>query len=117
MQERRKSKRLELTSKIIIKSLNDPGVQHEAFIDIVDVSKTGVGFNCDQPLVIGTVYEVFLTIWTKEVLHAFIEIVRIEKKGEYFNYGSTFVGMPGMDVSRISIYDTINTELEKQGNK
>lgn len=117
MQERRKNKRLELESKIIIKSLNDPGVQHETVIDIVDVSKTGVGFNCNLPLTIGTVYEAYLTIWTKEVLHTFIEIVRIEKKGDIFNYGSTFVGMPGMDASRISIYDTVNTELEKQGNK
>ena len=75
MEERRKSKRLELQSKIIIKSLNDPGTQHEAVIDIIDVSKTGVGFSCNLPLEIGTVYEAFLTIWTKEVLHAFIEIV------------------------------------------
>ena len=117
MQERRKNKRLELESKIIIKSLNDPQEQHEAAIDIVDVSKTGVGFKCDLPLLIGTVYEAYLTIWTKEVLHAFIEIVRIEKSGDSFNYGSIFVGMAGMDASRISIYDTVNSELEKQQKK
>lgn len=112
--ERRKDKRLELESKLIIKSLNDPRAQHEAVINIVDASKTGVGFECSLPLAIGTIYEAFLTIWTKEVLHTFIEIVRIEKKGDTFNYGATFVGMPGMDTSRISIYDTVNTELEKQ---
>ena len=39
MEERRKSKRLELESKIIIKSLNNPGEQHEAIIDIMDASK------------------------------------------------------------------------------
>ena len=114
MEERRKSKRLELESKIIIKSLNEPGTQHEVAIDIVDASKTGVGFNCNLPLTIGTIYEAYLTIWTKEVLHTFMEIIRIEKKGDVFNYGATFVGMPGMDASRISIYDTVNTELEKQ---
>lgn len=117
MEERRKSKRLELESKIIIKSINDPEEQHEAIIDIMDASKTGVGFNCDLPLTIGTIYEAYLTIWTKEVLHTFIEIVRIVKKENTFNYGATFVGMPGMDASRISIYDMINTELEKQGEK
>lgn len=116
MNERRKDKRLELESKLIIKSLNDPKEQHEASIEIVDASKTGVGFECSLPLTIGTIYEAFLTIWTKEVLHTFIEIVRIEKKGDTFNYGAIFVGMPGMDVSRISIYDTVNTELEKQDN-
>lgn len=117
MEERRKSKRLELESKIIIKSLNDPGEQHEVIIDITDVSKTGVGFSCNLPLAIGTVYEAFLTIWTKEVLHTFLEIVRIEKVGDGFHYGSIFVGMPGMDASRISIYDTVNTELKKQENR
>lgn len=117
MDERRKNKRLELTSKIIIKSLNDPSEQHEVIIDIVDASKTGVGFNCDLPLTIGTIYEAYLTIWTKEVLHTFIEVVRIVKKGDTFNYGATFVGMPGMDASRISIYDMVNEELEKQENK
>lgn len=116
MDERRKNKRLELTSKIIIKSLNDPNEQHETIIDIMDASKTGVGFNCSLPLTIGTIYEAYLTIWTKEVLHTFIEVVRIEKKGDTFNYGAIFVGMPGMDVSRISIYDMVNEELEKQGD-
>lgn len=116
-QERRRNKRLELESKIIIKSLNNPEKQHEAAIDIIDVSKTGVGFKCRLPLSIGTVYEVFLTIWTKEVLHTFIEVVRIEKCENTFKYGSIFVGMPGMDASRISIYDLVNTELEKQKNK
>ena len=117
MQERRKNKRLELESKLIVKSLNDPKEQHEAIIDIVDASKTGVGFNCELPLTIGTIYEAYLTIWTKEVLHTFIEVVRIEKKGDTYNYGAIFVGMPGMDASRISIYDTVNAELEKQGYK
>lgn len=117
MNERRRNKRLELESKLIVKSLNDPKEQHEAIIDIVDASKTGVGFNCDLPLTIGTIYEAYLTIWTKEVLHTFIEVVRIEKKGDTFNYGATFVGMPGMDASRISIYDMVNTELEKQENQ
>lgn len=117
MDERRKNRRLELTSKIIIKSLNDPNEQHEAIIDIVDASKTGVGFNCNLPLTIGTIYEAYLTIWTKEVLHTFIEVVRIEKKGDTFNYGAIFVGMPGMDASRISIYDMVNEELEKQEHR
>ena len=83
MEERRKSKRLELESKIVMKSLD--GKNKEVIIDIVDVSKSGVGFTCSEPLMIGTIYESFLTIWTKEVLHAFLEIVRIEKASGYYN--------------------------------
>ena len=41
---------------------------------------TGVGFICTEKLDIGAVYEGYLTIWTKEVIHCFIEVVRIVKE-------------------------------------
>ena len=105
-EERRKGKRMELNSTLVIKRLDD-GSQEEISIVIDDVSKAGIGFHCDTALMIGTVYESFLQIWTKEVLHAFLEIVRIEKKGEGFQYGAMFIGMPEMDLSRIAVYETI----------
>ena len=109
--ERRKSKRLELESRLIIKRLDGDSTQsEEVAIEVMDVSKTGVGFNCTLPLEIGAVYEAYLTIWTKEVLHAFIEIVRIIKEDDSFKYGGLFIGMPEMDAARIEIYDTIHGE-------
>ena len=72
------------------------------------MSKSGVGFSCSKPLEIGAVYESHLRIWTQEVLHAFLEIVRIEKKEDGFAYGAIFIGMPEMEASRIQLYDTIN---------
>lgn len=107
MEERRKNARLELESRLIIKRL-DLNSEEEISIDVIDVSKTGVGFNCTTPLTIGAVYEAFLTIWTKEVIHAFIEVVRIEKVGEKFVYGGIFVGMPELDAQRIEVYKTVN---------
>lgn len=106
MEERRKNTRLDLESKLMMKRL-DGGGEEEVTIDVIDVSKTGVGFNCTTALGIGAVYEAFLTIWTKEVIHAFIEIVRIEKVGGEFIYGGIFVGMPEMDSQRIEVYKTI----------
>lgn len=108
MDERRKGLRLELSSRLIIKQLDGNGT-HEVAIEINDVSKTGVGFSSTEALEIGAVYEGFLTIWTKEVLHAFLEIVRIEKKDDCFEYGAIFIGMPEMEASRIEVYQTINT--------
>ena len=70
MNERRKTKRSELSSRLIIKQLNG-GNDKEVAIEVEDISKTGIGFTCIEPLSIGEVYEGFLTIWTKEVLHAF----------------------------------------------
>ena len=58
---------------------------------------------------IGAVYESFLRIWTQEVIHAFVEIVRIEKTGQNYSYGAIFIGMPESEAARIEAYDTIES--------
>ena len=108
MVERRKSKRTILKSKLLAKRL-DSDVNEEIGVDVMNVSKTGIGFSCDEILEMGAVYEAYLTIWTKEVIHAFVEIVRIEKDEDAFKYGGIFIGMPEMDAARIEIYDTVNS--------
>ena len=110
MEERRKTKRTELQSTLIMKRLDCEGTK-EVSIDITDVSKSGVGFTCEEPLMIGAIYEGYLTIWTKEVLHAFMEIVRIEKLEDTFSYGASFVGMPEMDTARIEVYQTVEEHI------
>lgn len=107
MEERRRNKRTNLECSIIIKRLDD-GTDEKVEIQIVDLSKTGVGFMCNKVLNIGAVYEVYMTIWTKEVIHAFLRISRIEMEGDTYNYGSIFVGMSETEASRIEIYQTIN---------
>lgn len=107
MEDRRKSKRTELHSRLMIKRL-DTEENKSVMIDINDVSKTGVGFVCSEVLSIGNVYESFLTIWTKEVIHAFLRIVRIEMIDGKFHYGAVFIGMPEMDAARIETYQTLN---------
>ena len=115
MEERRKSKRTELTSKLLVKRLDSNG-QHDAGVDIMNVSKTGIGFYCDELLDMGAVYEAYLTIWTKEVIHAFIEIVRIQKDVDTYEYGGLFIGMPEIDLQRIEVYNTV-ADAEKYTQK
>ncbi len=112
MEEKRKYNRLELASELIIKRL-DSGDHTTVEIEVTDVSKSGVGFKCVEPLQIGAVYEAFLTIWTQEKIHAFVELVRIEKIGDTFLYGGIFVGMPEIDANRISIYETVRKYEEE----
>lgn len=110
MEERRKNSRMDLKSRLVMKRLDDPTQGQDVAIEVTDVSKSGVGFKCTEILTIGAVYESFLTIWTKEVLHAFLEIVRIEKKEDgSFDYGAIFIGMPEMDAARIETYHTIES--------
>lgn len=111
MDEKRKHNRMELTSQIIIKRL-DNQEDTKIAIEVTDVSKSGVGFKCTEPLQIGAVYEANLTIWTKEIIHAFVEIVRIEKLANVILYGGIFVGMPELDAQRISIYETVHNAVD-----
>ncbi len=110
MNEKRGSKRTELLSRLIIKRL-DGSKTEEAIIDVTDLSKTGIGFESKTVLNIGAVYEAFLTIWTRDTLHAFVEIVRIEKKGDMYSYGGIFIGMPEMDAARIDTYQTVEDQM------
>lgn len=108
MEERRKHKRMDLEAKLMVKRL-DCAEERAVVIDIADVSRTGVGFSCEDKLDIGAVYECHLTIWTKEVIHVFLQIVRIELgTQDGFHYGAVFVGMSEQDASRISIYESFN---------
>lgn len=115
MEEKRRSKRIELKSKLLVKRM-DSEVHDEVDIEVMNLSKTGIGFYSHELLEITSVYEAYLTIWTKEVLHAFIEIVRIEMKGEHYEYGGIFIGMPEFDLQRIGVYDVVS-EAEKYRKK
>ncbi|MDE5893689.1 MAG: PilZ domain-containing protein [Acetatifactor sp.] len=111
MEERRKSKRMDMEAQLMVKRL-DSSVKHAVVIDISDVSKTGVGFTCEDMLDIGAVYECSLTLWTKEVIHCFLRIVRIELDDmALYHYGSIFIGMSEQDALRISVYEKFS-EIE-----
>ena len=97
-----------MPSTLVIKKVGNDTGNGEVSIEIVDVSKTGIGFNCAEALQIGEVYESFLTIWTKEVIHALLQIVRIELNTDGYSYGAVFIGMPEMESARIEVYQTVN---------
>ncbi len=109
MEDRRKTKRLELTGEIAIKELGTDAVRN-CEIQIIDASSTGLGFISDQQLTIGDNYEAKITIWTKEVLHVIIQIVRAAKEGNNYHYGSLFIGMPEDVCQRIKVYETVEDE-------
>ena len=107
MQERRKDKRMELEANLMIQSMEGE-LPRSVVIHITDVSKHGVGFQCVERLQINDVYECHLTLWTKEVLHAFLRVVRAEDTAEPCEYGAVFVGMSETDASRIAVYQTVS---------
>lgn len=106
MEERRRSPRTELQGELLMKRLDQQEGEKTA-IQICDVSTTGMGFTCDAQLEMGAIYECLLTIWTKEVIHAFVEIIRGEKRDEGYRYGGIFIGMTEMEAYRIQVYQTV----------
>lgn len=106
MEERRRSKRTKMSSKFVIKRLDGGGNQQVA-IELTDVSKGGIGFVCQDRLQIGEMYELFLTIWTKEVIHTILQIVRFEQRENCYFFGAVFVGIPDTEAARIEVYQTI----------
>lgn len=111
MENRRRNKRTLLETNLVITNMEGQSPK-EAEIEIYDVSKDGIGFVSKEVLTIGSMYEAYLTIWTKEVLHVFLRIVRIELIDDVCHYGASFVGISEMDTKRIEVYQTINDDEE-----
>ena len=116
MEEKRKHKRLELSGELIIKRLGGNEEGQPVQIEISDCARDGLGFTTDAQLTIGNNYEANLRLWTKEVLHVFIQIVRAAKVGDVFQYGGIFIGMPDADKMRIQVYETVEEQLKEQEN-
>ena len=91
MDERRRRQRTDLDAQLVIKR--------------TDGSK------------IGDIYEGTLTIWTKEKLKVFLDIVRRHEIDGGFNYGAHFVGMPDLYKRKIGVYQTVEDETKKQSEK
>lgn len=113
MDERRKFKRTSMLSKLVVKRLGS-GEDQQVTIEITDVSKGGIGFKCEEQLQIGEMYEAFLVIWTKEVIHSILQIVRAESKEDTCYYGAVFVGMPDTELARIEVYQIIDDVSKDQ---
>ena len=77
MDERRKKDRTDLEAQLRIKRLDGTKIE-EADVTVTDVSITGIGFTCAEQLEMGSVYQGKLTLWTKEQLQVFLEIIRVK---------------------------------------
>ena len=113
MDERRRRQRTDLDAQLVIKRADGSDIA-EIGIEVTDVSITGIGFTCSEELAIGEIYEGTLTIWTKEKLKVFLDIVRKREEDDTNSYGAHFVGMPDLYKRKIGIYQTVEDETKKQ---
>ena len=111
MEEKRKSKRLDLDVNVQLERLDEDGITTLKYVhvDVTDISRSGLGFRANQELASGTYYDTKIQIWTKEIVDAVIEIVRVSKNPDgSYNYGAVFIGMTDTDKLKIDIYQIFN---------
>lgn len=113
--ERRKEKRTDLSVKLFMNRL-DTKDKEAVPIEVLDLSKAGIGFICEKVLEKGAVYEADVTIWTGDTIHAFIEIVRVSPQQGGNIYGGIFVGMPESDWCRIRVFETYQ-DFDENGKR
>lgn len=111
--EERRARRIDLESTLMVKRI-DNGMDEDITISIQDISKSGIGFVCKEELELDAVYESYITIWTKEVIHTLLKIVRKVEKEEGCLYGAIFMGLSDVDTFRIEVYDMIDREKQKE---
>lgn len=113
MEEKRKSRRLDLDVSIELERLDQGEVMTLKMIhvDVKDLSSSGMGFMTSQPMDIGALYDTRIQIWTKEIIETVIRIVRCEKISEQeYRCGATFVGLMNSDALKINIYEMFNPQ-------
>lgn len=104
MQEKRRSKRFVLSASIVMERV-DGNKKKTVPIVIKDVSKTGLGFSCDEILEMNSVYKLNLTFLSGDKIQTLVNIVRFDNSSDVIYYGGTFVGMPEGDTSKFDIYE------------
>lgn len=102
---RRKYQRHTLSIKLFMTRVDDDtglGIP----IEVLDMSKSGIGFICEQELTNGAIYKANIKIWTGAVIPAFINVVRVSHEVGGNIYGGIFIGMPESDSCRIGVYES-----------
>ncbi|NLP33890.1 MAG: PilZ domain-containing protein [Clostridiales bacterium] len=98
MQERRRAKRMPVSLSLDIMNLyKQDNIQVKdinAPIEVVNISKMGIGFKSESILPVGYYFNATLQLNEEDALHCVIKIVRSQPlEGKMHMYGCEFVGM------------------------
>lgn len=116
MEEKRRTKRFPITLKLEISQLfkqdNVKVIDLDAPIEVIDVSKLGIGFKSKSILPLDYYFNAKLEMGAPDnVLFCVVKIIRISSDGEQNIYGCEFVGMPPVFNYIFDEYERIIIEL------
>ena len=116
VEEKRKDRRLDLDVSLELSRIDDVDgltTVRLARVHVVDLSRSGIGFKTKQELEVCSFYNTKIQIWTKDIIEAIIKIVRCNKEGDEYHYGTTFVGMIDKDALKIDVYSMFFADNEE----
>lgn len=90
--EKRWPAKLELEISTLFKQDNVKVENINAPIEVVDISKAGIGFTTASKLPLGYYFNARLVLAEKDALNCVIRIIRQKKEGDEFFYGCEIVG-------------------------
>lgn len=98
VEEKRRAKRMPIKLSLKINDMYKQDYVHviniNAPIEVVNISKSGIGFNSESKLPIGYYFNASINLGDKETLHSVVKIIRSEPINERLTmYGCEFVGM------------------------
>ncbi len=107
MQEKRKQTRYPASISLTVDSLYKQGNEKidsiNESIEITNISRSGVGFVCDDDLPLEYYFNAKIEIEDKKHFYTVVKIIRKEAKDGKFYYGSEFVGLA--DVLSVFVED------------
>jgi len=102
--EKRRARRMDISVSIRLKPIESDGEVNDFFVDVINISRSGMAFKSTEELKPDNYYDTQITIWTKERIETVVRIVR--KEGD--TYGGEFVGLSSADEMKINIYEMFN---------
>ena len=106
MLEKRKHKRLKMEHALELARLNADGGVVNA--DILNISRGGVGFLSRKRLEVGSYYDTRISLFSREMIDAVLEIVHVEEQEKGYYYGGEFIGISDSDAVKIDIYQVFH---------
>jgi len=116
MKERRRHKRLPIKLELDIDKLfkqdNEIIADLNESIDVVNVSKTGIGFFCKDDLPLDYYFNAKIEFSKSRFFYCVIKIIRKEKVDDKFLFGCEFVGLAEFLSNKVDEYEALLEEQE-----
>lgn len=106
--ERRKYERLPIDCKLKVSKLYKQSYERvelvDASINVVDISKGGIGFTSRNVLPVGCYFDATIGLDEKEYFRCVVRVVRCMEIDTGFFYGAEFIGLAGFLANKVEKY-------------